>query len=248
MTPTAPGTPLTLDAAAIANFVKVQRLFYGWKQDMLASMAEVSLSTVQRVERGKRVRPAQLRKLAAALGQPEDELLRERVRPTPESAAANLVAMFDWTDDRVPVVVAPFRSEPQLRAILTTHSLLFTSDLEPDAAADLAELREWLDLAAFVEAERHGVIGPKPGRGFRVRTLWRDLLACAARLEQTHRAVVLTGSYEAVPTQEGEPILIALLAVRCRQRNPAAATIRTLWADAKVDEQRMFADYFAGLE
>ncbi|MFB0876020.1 MULTISPECIES: helix-turn-helix domain-containing protein, partial [unclassified Sphingobium] len=149
-----------LDEAAIANFVKLQRTFNGWKQDMLAAEAGVSLATVSRVERGQKVRPAQLRKLARALGKPEDEFVRQRVRPTPEEAAANFVEMFAWSEGRVPVAVAPFRTELQLRATLATFSLLLVSDLDDDAADDVAELREWFDLASFVQAEREGVIGP----------------------------------------------------------------------------------------
>ncbi|PNB33893.1 XRE family transcriptional regulator, partial [Pseudomonas sp. FW305-130] len=77
-----PIATFVLDGAAIANFVKLQRLFFRWKQQTLASEARVSLATVQRVERGVRVRPTQLRKIAVALRQPEDEFLRTRVRPT----------------------------------------------------------------------------------------------------------------------------------------------------------------------
>jgi transcriptional regulator with XRE-family HTH domain len=237
-----------LDEAAIANFVKLQRTFNGWKQDMLAAEAGVSLATVSRVERGQKVRPAQLRKLARALGKPEDEFVRERVRPTPEEAAANFVEIFAWTVGRVPVAVAPFRTELQLRATLATFSLLLVSDLDDDAAEDVAELREWLDLASFVQAERDGVIGPKPDRDFRVRRLWRDVLDCVERLERAHAAVVLTGTYAAEPLTGGEPIKIAVVAIQSRRRNPAASTITTLWADAQVDEQQMLADYFEGLD
>lgn len=245
MTTIDPTTTFVLDGAAIANFVKLQRLIFRWKQQTLASEARVSLATVQCVERGVRVRPAQLRKIAVALRQPEDEFLRQRVRPTADEAAANFVEMFAWTEGRVPVQVAPFRSEPQLKALLATQSLLFQSDLGSDAAADLAELREWLDLASFVQAERLGLIGRKPERDFRVRPLWRDVLACAERIERTHAAVILTGTYEAEPTHGREPISIAILAVRSRRANPAAGTISALWADAKVDERQMLADYFA---
>src|SRR6185369_11919862 len=133
MTSIEAGTTFTLDGASIANFVKLQRLFFGWKQDMLASVAGVSLATVQRVERGIRVRPAQLRKLAAALGQAEDEFLRERIRPTADEAAANFVATFDWMEGRVPVAVMPLRTEPQLRAVVMTQALLLVDDLEPEA-------------------------------------------------------------------------------------------------------------------
>lgn len=236
-----------LDEAAIANFVKLQRTFNGWKQDMLAAEAGVSLATVSRVERGQKVRPAQLRKLARALGKPEDEFVRERVRPTPEEATANFVEIFAWTEGRVPVAVAPFRTERQLRATLATYSLLLDSDLDYDAADDVAELREWLDLASFVQSEREGVIGPKPDRNFRVRRLWRDVLDCIERLERTNAAVVLAGIYAAESMKSGEPVTIAVIAIRSRRRNPAASTITTLWADAKVDEQ-MLTDYFEGLD
>lgn len=245
MTTIDPSMTFVLDGAAIANFVKLQRLFFRWKQQTLASEARVSLATVQRVERGVQVRPAQLRKLAVALRQPEDEFLRPRMRPTPDETTTNFVEMFAWTEGRVPVAVAPFRSEPQLKAILATHSLLFQSDLGPGADDDLAELREWLDLAAFVQAERLGLIGHKPERNFRVRPLWRDVLACVERIERTHTSVILTGTYNAEPTHGGEPIAIALLAVRSRRANPAAGTIPTLWADAQVDERQMLSDYFA---
>lgn len=131
-----------LDGAAIANFVRLQRALFGWKQQMLASEAGVSLATIARVECGARVRPAQLRKIAVALRKPEDEFLRERTRPTPEQAAANFIDMFAWTDGMVPVPVEPFRTERQVRALLDTYSLLFQSDLEPEADHDLAELRD----------------------------------------------------------------------------------------------------------
>lgn len=35
-----------------------------------------------------------------------------------------------------------------------------------------------------------------------------------------------------------EPIIIAVIAIRCRRRNPAASLITTQWANAKVDEHR----------
>jgi len=238
----------TLDGEAIANFVRLQRMFFGWKQDMLASEADVSLATVQRVERGVRVRPAQLRRIAKALRQPEDEFLRERVRPTHEEAAANFAATFDWMHGRTPVAVAPLRTEAQLRVIVMTQALLLVDDLEPEAAADVDELREWLGLAASVQAERHGLLGSKPDRHLPVRPLWRDILACAERIERTHCAAILAGTYEAEPMNGQGAIPIAIIAIRSRRRNPAAATIRSLWADAKVDERQMLADFFEGID
>jgi len=60
--------------------------------------------------------------------------------------------------------------------------------------------------------------------------------------------VVLTGTYAAEPLAAGEPIMIAIVAIRFRRRNPAASTITALWSDAKVDERQILADYFEGLD
>jgi transcriptional regulator with XRE-family HTH domain len=248
MTTIEPGETLKLDGDAIANFVKLQRHIFGWKQDILASMADVSLATVQRVERGIKVRPAQLRKIAKALRQPEDEFLRERVRPTAEQAAANFIAMFDWMEGRVPVEVAPLRTEQQLRAIVMTEALLLVDDLAPDAADAVDELREWFGLASFIQAERDGLISPGPDRNYRVRQLWRNILECVERIEQVHSAVILAGTYEAGVIDGDGKVPIAIMAIRSRRSNPAAGKIRTLWADAKVDQRQMLADYFAGLD
>lgn len=245
MTTHDPGTRFVLDAASIANFVRLQRMIFGWKQEALAAQAKVSHSTGQRVERGARVRPAQLRKIAVALGKPEDEFLRARVRPTAEQMAANLAGMFAWTEGRVPVTVAPLTTASQLRALLATDALLLDSGLGEEAADDVAELREWLDLASFIQAERAGLIGPKPGRDFRVRRLWRDVLDCTGRIARAHRAVVLAGSYDAKAGQSLEPVRIAIFAIRSRERDPAVGTMTTVWASERVDEPAMFADYFA---
>lgn len=71
-----------LDSAVIANFVRLQRGFWHWKQATLASQAGISLRTVERIERGEMASPSLLRKLAVALRLPEDEFLRLRTRPT----------------------------------------------------------------------------------------------------------------------------------------------------------------------
>lgn len=235
----------TMDPAAIASFVKLQRGFFGWKQEMLASEAGVSLATVQRVERGVRVRPLQLRKLALGLRRPEDEFLRDRMRPTAEEFEANLVNMFAWTKGRVPVSVAPFRTEVQLRAMLAAHSLLFDSDLDASADEDIAELREWLDLASFVQAERSGIIGQRPGPDLKVRKLWRDVLDCVERIGRERHAACLTGSYSAKASDGTEPVTIAILALRSRRLDPAAANLSTVWADETVDVRQILADDFS---
>jgi transcriptional regulator with XRE-family HTH domain len=238
-------TPETfsLDPDGIANFVRLQRRIFGRKQDMLASEAGVSLATVSRVERGFRIRPSQLRKLSVALRQPADEFLRKRVRPTPEEAYMNFANMFAWTDGHVAVDVAPFRTEAQLRATLQTRGLFTHSDLGDDAEADIDELLDWLDLVSFIQAERHGLFGRKSDRSLKVRELWRDVLACVERIERTHVAVCLTGTYMAKPTEGGAEFQVAILAIRSRKRNPAAGNLSVLWVEKAVDLTVMLNAY-----
>lgn len=234
-----------LDGAAIANFVRLQRKFLHWKQDTLASQAGISLRTVERIERGETVSPSVLRKLALALRLPENEFLRSRTRPTEDEMAARLAESFSWMADTVPVAVKPLKTEPQLKRLLYAHSLLLKDDLDPEAEPMLDELRGYLELAVHVRLEIDGVIGPKPKRDFRVRPLYRDVLDCVRRIERTHKAVCLSGTYKAaLSDRPGETATIAVLAVRSRTRNPAIGTFRTLLAPSTLTEREIYAELY----
>ena len=63
----------------LAAFVRLQRGILDWKQDTLASFAGVSLSTVQRIEGGERVRLQNLDKVAVALGYKPGDFTEPRV-------------------------------------------------------------------------------------------------------------------------------------------------------------------------
>jgi len=52
----------------LAEFTKFQRAVLGWKQETFASFAGVSLSTIERVERGEKVRNESLDKIAETIG------------------------------------------------------------------------------------------------------------------------------------------------------------------------------------
>lgn len=219
---------------SIAAFVKMQRQFFGWKQDTLAALAGVSLSTVERVERGERVRDAQLQKLARALKREDDLFTRHVIPRTPEEALAALEHDWSWIEGRVPVDVSPLRKEAQLRAIASADMLLPTSDIGTEAEGALAELREWFDLASFIRLEQSGAIAG--GSKVSMRPFYRDVLQCAQRIEANLRAVCLVGTYDACLTGfEHGPIPVAVLALRSRDSNPAAGKLRTLWADANFD-------------
>ena len=145
----------------IAAFVKLQRAFYGWKRETLAALAKVSLSTVERVERGETVRASSLEKLALALNQPHDAFTAVRVPLSPERALASLADSFSWMDGMLPVDVAPLRHESQLRALSDTEVVLVASD----------NLVIWGRAHADQHKESNDSNNdpPTPGPGFRLR-------------------------------------------------------------------------------
>jgi len=223
------------DPKGLGAYVKLQRGQLRWKRDLLASMAGVSLSTVERVERGDPVRPAALDRIAVALGLDNDAFTRPRMQLTEPEQQAWLELSFSWLKTHVPVKVAQLRHERQLRSLSATQFVVFDSDLGSSAAADLAELREWLDLTGFIRGTADGTFSPRPEPGFRMRNLYADVLEHARDMERRHRAVCLVGTYIA---DTDLPLLpeaeIGVLALRSRERNPAAAKIDMLFAERSI--------------
>lgn len=229
---------------AIAAFVKLQRGLFGWKQDTLASLAEVSLSTVQRVERGEAVRPAQLQKLAVALKREPDVFTREIAPLTPAEALEALQRDAAWMDGRVRVTVAPLREQAQVRELAETELFVADSDVGDEVAGAVSELREWFDLASFIRMEHAGSIQTASFRKAPLREFYQSLLESVRRIEIQHRAVCLAGTYEAATSGAlGDSVRVAVVALRSRDNNPAAATIKTLWAEGSIDPRSIAWDY-----
>lgn len=132
--------------------------------------------------------------------------------------------------------VAPLRNEAQLRSLAETQFVVFDSDLGEAAADDLGELREWLDLAGFIRGTTDGTISPPPERGFRMRTLYADILAHVRQLERRHCAVCLVGSYAAETDIEYlTEAQVSVLALRSKVNNPAAIKVDTLFAERRIN-------------
>lgn len=222
---------------AIAAFVKLQRGLFGWKQDTLASLAGVSLTTVQRVERGETVRPTQLRKLALALKREPDAFTREIAPLTAAEALEALQRDAAWLDGRVPVKVAPLRKEAQVRELAETDLFVADSDVGDEGAAGaVSELREWFDLASFIRMEHTGSIETASCQKAPLRQFYQSLLENVRRIEAEHRAVCLVGTYDATTSGLlGSSVRVAVLALRSRDNNPAAAKIKALWAEGSID-------------
>ena len=61
------------------SILKRQRMLKGWSQEKVAQLAEVSPSTISKIETGERAGPnsRSLRKVADALGVPMEDLILE---------------------------------------------------------------------------------------------------------------------------------------------------------------------------
>ncbi len=229
---------VTPSAESLAFFVRMQRGLLRWKQQTLAAMANVSLSTIERVERGDTVAVESLNKIAIALGFPDEYLTATRRKLTEAEALESIHESLAWMDGRLEVPVAPLTKERQIRDLATADMLVMDSDLGEIVEDDLFELREWFELVGFMRCTQTGLIGPKPDRGFRMRELYGSLLAHLAQIQTSHRAVCLVGTYTAntdypiVPTAT-----VAVIALRSTIKNPACAKINVLWCEQKFSWQ-----------
>jgi len=110
--------PVIPEPEVIGFFVSWVRKLRQWKQSTLADFARVSLSTVERVERGEKVSDEALERIAEALGYERGSFTAPRHRIGLEQAAAEVAEEFGQIE---PVSVSPLRTQRQVRALATSH-------------------------------------------------------------------------------------------------------------------------------
>jgi len=104
-----------------------------------------------------------------------------------------------------------------------------------DTANDLDELREWLDLISFTRRCQNGLIGPKPGRSFRMRDLYDNLFQHLACMQAQHKAVCLIVTYTAETDSLKFPTAtVVIVSLRSKIPNPAAAKLTSDWCEQKL--------------
>jgi hypothetical protein len=131
--------------------------------------------------------------------------------------------------------MAPLRKEAQVRALAATHLLLPDSDIEDGAEEALDEVRDWLDLIALVRAEQDGINRVCDSKPPSLRNLYRDLFASVREIEARCHAVCLVGIYEAKSAEPAGTIFsVGAVALRSRDKNPAAAKLAIMWAEPTV--------------
>jgi len=207
--------PTAPPAELVAMVVRWGRHLKQWKATTLADFARVSLSTVERVERGEKVSAEALDRIARALGYDTGAFTTPRLPIGPEKAAEQIVETYGHLE---PVPVAPMKTHKAIREAARCQAfLIHRPDVPETYDNDIANLGEWLDLASFILSDV--MENPTPSERGR-RDLYNDILACVAELER-RGLTVLSGVMPA--PQPGLPDWkVAIVSVTPRLTDPGA--------------------------
>ncbi|WP_296581261.1 helix-turn-helix transcriptional regulator [Xanthobacter sp.] len=218
--PTAPPVEL------VAMVVRWSRHLKQWKATTLADFARVSLSTVERVERGDKVSDEALDRVAQALGYERGAFTTPRLPIGPENAAEEMVEIYGHLE---PVAVAPMKTHKAIRDAAKCQAYLIHRPDVPDTYdADIAALGEWLDLGSFILSDIDE--DPSPSERGR-RDLYNDILKCVGELER--RGLTVLSGVMAAP-QPGLPDWkVAIVSVTPRLTDPGAPKRRHLMVDRR---------------
>lgn len=218
--PTAPPVEL------IAMAVRWGRHLKQWKATTLADFARVSLSTVERVERGDKVSDEALDRVAQALGYERGAFTIPRLPIGAEKAAEQMVETYSHTE---PVVVAPMKTHRAIsNAAKCQAYLIHRPEVPGTYDADIATLGEWLDIGSFILSDL--VEDPLPSERGR-RDLYNDILKCVGELGR-RRLTVLSGVM-AAPEPGLPDWKVAIVSVTPRLTDPGAPKRRHVMVDSR---------------
>lgn len=211
----------------VAFCVMTSRGLRNWKQSTLADFAGVSLSTVERVERGERVRPTLLDRVGVALGHEPGYFTHPRRELSPEEAADSIVESWGHL---VPVSVGPINTQPGVRRLVRGHCLVMHSpDCPDDIHPDIRGLAEWLDLGSFLFSDLRPTASEEiVGRR---REFYRDVLQAVTAIETQGFTVLggtLTDTVSNIPDWR-----VTILSITPRTTDPGAPKRRTILVDRR---------------
>ena len=203
--------------------VRGARGLKNWKQSTLAEFASVSLSTVERVERGEKVSSEALDRIAEALGCGPGYFTAPRRRISADEVAEKFVDKYGELE---PVRVKPLRAQRQVRELaMCDGCLVHRPDIGSAYDDQVSNLTEWLDLASFILSE------PDPRKKDRRRELYEGILTCVRDLE-ARGVTVLSGVMNA--PQEGMPDWkVGIISLTPKLSDPGAAKRRVILVDRR---------------
>lgn len=213
-------------APLVGFCVRMQRGMRQLKRDALASMAGVSLSTVERVERGETVERASLEKIAAALGLEPGYFTQPRPPATPQEMEAWLTNL----EKQKVVQVRPIKTQAQVRALVECHSYMpMAPDPQEIYRNDIAGLVEWLDLGAFLRSDTD--FTPRDEK-VRFRKLYTDILGYIQSLER--KGLNILGGVLHHPVKDIPEWKIAVLSISSKATDPGASKRRAMLVDVSI--------------
>ena len=193
------GKAIHLSARMVGLFVQLDREERGWKQQSLASLAGVSLSTIQRVERGEPTRESALVRIEQALGHDVGKYSAKRV-PLPMSVCKKLLVEQKLESAQtVQIKIGLIKSTSQLAA-MTRCNIITIDDrqVSDDIKKDIYEFRDLLESAALVVAADQAHILPSVvAEPIKRREIYSSLLARIIEIGNAHKLYVVGGTYSA---------------------------------------------------
>src|SRR5260370_8434023 len=132
----------------VAFVVRWNRGVRQWKTTTLAVFARVSLSTIERIERGEKVSDEALDRIAQAFGYAAGYFTTPRLPLSAEETATSVVETYSNLEI---VPVGPMKTHRAVRDAARCDGILIHRPEVPETYdSEIANLREWLDLASFI--------------------------------------------------------------------------------------------------
>jgi transcriptional regulator with XRE-family HTH domain len=220
-------TPTVPPAEVVAFVVRWNRGLRQWKTTTLADFARVSVSTVERIERGEKVSVEALDRVAQAFGYEAGYFTAPRDPLPAEQAATELADTFSRLE---PVPVTPMRTHRAIREAARCDAfLVHRPDVPANYDTEIDGLAEWLDLASFVLSDFIDRGDPAQTRR---RELYNGILKCVIELER-RGLTVLVGVMQA--PQDGYPDWkVAVISITTKLKDPGATKRQHLMVDRRA--------------
>ncbi len=208
----------------IAALVTAWRRSRNWKQETLAQFAAVSLSTVERIERGEVVSTETLDRVAVALDFKEGDFHRPRPGRCIDESLLQTMRFFEG---KMGVPCVPLKTQPQAATLLNCNAYLVDDGrCTPDAAEAIASLRENL---GFYRSALHDPMGlDEP---VKKREIYTSLLADVQAVERRGH-MALHATYDA-DSRFGR-VKVAVIAFFPKLTDPGAAKREVVFVPADL--------------
>ena len=235
--------PRRPDPNSIAFCVAWSRQMKQLSIQAMASMAGVSPSSIERIERGERVGDDTLQKVAVAVNQDQHAFTAERIPLSQDEVDQALQAWAAPYEGMTMVPVEHFKKQRQVRDLSRCDgALIYSSLLREDAQALVEDLREWIDLAGFIRTNQEHEAFANKQLFTRWREFNRNVLAAVREVERVGHATALTGCYHAEglyvdPVNAASltmPIKVGLVAFFPKETDPCAIKRQFLWVPLQV--------------